>query len=73
MELLERIKRTAEEDPLKFSSAIFLLLFWLLTPSAMQYFYNISAINVSFAIIVFYYVGFKLYQFSKKKSREPSD
>lgn len=62
MEIIEKIRETARERPKRFFTAVFLLLFWLLVPSTMQYFYDISAIHVSFAIIVVYYVGLQIYK-----------
>lgn len=64
MTRLEKLKKTAKERPKRTLSAAFLLFFWLLTPLIAQKFYNFSAIHVSFAITVVYYIGMKLYKYS---------
>lgn len=64
MSRLEKLVETARERPKRFTAAVFLLLFWMLTPLVAQKFYNISAIHVSFAITVVYYVGMKIYKYS---------
>lgn len=63
MTRLEKLKKTANERPKRFAAATFLLLFWMLTPLVAQKFYNISAIHVSFAITVIYYIGMKGYKY----------
>lgn len=39
-----------------------IILFWLLTPLYLQIEHGYSAIKVSFAITVFYYIAFKLWK-----------
>ncbi|MFB6114658.1 MAG: hypothetical protein ABEK04_00050, partial [Candidatus Nanohalobium sp.] len=63
MSFLEKVRETAEDRPKRFAAALFLLLFWMVTPLVAQAYYGISAINVSFAITVIYYVGMKVYQY----------
>jgi hypothetical protein len=45
----------------KYAAIAFVILFWMLTPLIAQKYYNYSAINISFAITVFYFVIWKLY------------
>lgn len=39
-----------------------ILLLWLLVPLIGQYFYDYSAIKLSFGITALYYVGFQLWK-----------
>jgi hypothetical protein len=54
------------EKPRQVSAVVAVILFWMLTPLIAQKYYNISAIEVSFGITVFYFVVWKLYNNREK-------
>jgi hypothetical protein len=56
------ITQKVQDKPLTVTAAIAVLLFWILVPLLTQKYFNYSAINTSFAITVFYFVGWKLYE-----------
>ncbi|PSH01833.1 MAG: hypothetical protein BRC27_00800 [Nanohaloarchaea archaeon SW_10_44_10] len=57
-----------QEEARTYIFAAAIMLFWLLTPLYIQIKYNYSAIKISFAITVFYYIGFRFWK--RKKSRQ---
>ena len=57
MNLVEKVT----EKPGKILSVSTVILFWMLTPLVAQKYFNYSAIDTSFAITVFYFVIWKLY------------
>ena len=59
---LEKIR----QKPVKIASITLVLLFWMLMPLIAQKYFNYSAINVSFAITVFYFIGWKLFEHREK-------
>ena len=63
---LEKIR----QKPVKIASITLILLFWMLTPLIAQKYFNYSAINVSFAVTVFYFVVWKVYD-NKEKFLNP--
>lgn len=66
MEILERLKETFSERPFKASAAVAALLGWLIVPVTVQKIYGISAIEVSFALIIIYYVLLKAYKWRNR-------
>jgi hypothetical protein len=60
---IDDVREKIREKPLTVTAVIFVLLFWMLTPLLVQKYLNYSAINVSFAITVFYFVAWKIYRY----------
>lgn len=62
MNFLEKLRDTADERPRRFAVSVFLVFFWISGPLLAQAFFNMSAVHVSFAITVIYYVAWKVYE-----------
>lgn len=65
-----KLKEKIMSKPVKVLAISTVVLFYMLTPLIAQKYYNISAIKVSFAITVVYFVVWKLYnkqEFLSKK------
>lgn len=65
MTKLQKIK----ENPVKVMTILTVLLFWMLVPLFAQKYFKYSAINVSFAITVFYFIFWKIHE-RKDKLKE---
>jgi len=50
----------------KLSLISIVILFWMLTPLIAQKYFNYSAINVSFAVTVLYFIVWKIYENRQK-------
>ena len=59
---LEKIR----QKPVEIATITLILLFWMLTPLIAQKYFNYSAINVSFAVTVLYFIFWKIYENRKK-------
>lgn len=46
----------------RYAAIAVVVLFWLITPLYLQIEHGYSAVRVSFAITVVYYIGFKLWK-----------
>jgi hypothetical protein len=51
------------------AASVLLILGWILVPQYLQRFHGISAVQVSFAITVAYYIGFRLWKRGIKGSK----
>ncbi len=59
-EILTRLK----QEPFLAFFATLVIFLWLVGPFAAQKFFDISAIKVSFAIIIFYFLAWKFYEYT---------
>lgn len=62
MKRLEKFKKTVNDRPKRFALSVFLIVFWIAVPLVSQAYFDYSAVNVSFAITITYYVGFQIYK-----------
>jgi hypothetical protein len=58
----EELVRVLKQNPLRVLLAVLVIVFWIAGPFIAQKFFDISAIKVSFAIIVLYFVAWKFYE-----------
>jgi hypothetical protein len=63
---MKQITSKISEKPLVSLAIALIILFWMLVPLIAQKYYDYSAINVSFGITVFYFIGWKLYENREK-------
>lgn len=62
--------RSMDGDQRKaFLASIFLILIWITIPLYMQLYHGYSAVQISFAITVIYYIGFKLWKRYRRKDQ----
>jgi hypothetical protein len=62
MTRFDKFKKTVKERPKRFALSVFLIVFWIAVPLVSQAYFNYSAVNVSFAITIVYYLTFQVYK-----------